>query len=106
MEWQKIDFEKKLWEIPATKMKMKEPHIVPLCNQAIEILQDIYPLTSWGQFVFPNERSRKTPVSDGTVNNNRTSHLPQRIKMMQTWADYLDKLKAGAEILPLRRNSL
>jgi integrase len=30
---------------------------------------------------------------------NRTLHLPERKKMMQSWADYLDKLKAGAEIL-------
>lgn len=32
---------------------------------------------------------------------NRTKHLPERHKMMQAWADYLDKLKAGAEIIPL-----
>ena len=33
---------------------------------------------------------------------NRTAHLPERRKMMQQWADYLDKLKAGAEVIPLR----
>ena len=33
---------------------------------------------------------------------NRTTHLPERKKMMQAWADYLDKLKAGAEIIPFR----
>jgi integrase len=33
---------------------------------------------------------------------NRTEHLPERRKMMQQWADYLDRLKAGAEIIPLR----
>lgn len=32
---------------------------------------------------------------------NRTAHLAERRKMMQLWADYLDKLKAGAEIIPL-----
>lgn len=32
---------------------------------------------------------------------NRTAHLPERRKMMQQWADYLDKLKVGAEIIPL-----
>jgi integrase len=31
---------------------------------------------------------------------NRTAHLPERRKMMQQWADYLDKLKAGAEVIP------
>ena len=32
---------------------------------------------------------------------NRTAHLAERRAMMQTWADYLDKLKAGAEVIPL-----
>lgn len=32
---------------------------------------------------------------------NRTAHLVERRKMMQAWADYLDKLKAGAEVIPL-----
>ena len=32
---------------------------------------------------------------------NRTAHLPERRKMMQQWADYLDTLKAGAEVIPL-----
>lgn len=34
---------------------------------------------------------------------NRTAHLPERRKMMQAWADYLDKIKAGAEVLPIHR---
>lgn len=34
---------------------------------------------------------------------NRTAHLPERRKMMQAWADYLDGLKAGAEIIPFKR---
>lgn len=33
---------------------------------------------------------------------NRTAHLEERHKMMQAWADYLDKLKAGADIIPFR----
>jgi integrase len=36
---------------------------------------------------------------------NRTAHLPERRKMMQDWADYLDKLKAGAEIIPINRRA-
>ena len=35
---------------------------------------------------------------------NRTAHLPERRKMMQAWADYLDKIKAGADVLPLHRS--
>ena len=33
---------------------------------------------------------------------NRTAHLPARRVMMQTWADYLDKLRIGAEVIPIR----
>lgn len=36
---------------------------------------------------------------------NRTAHLPERRKMMQAWADYLDKLKAGAEVIPIHGNA-
>lgn len=32
---------------------------------------------------------------------NRTAHLPERKRMMQAWADYLDKIKAGADVIPL-----
>jgi integrase len=33
---------------------------------------------------------------------NFAEHLQERRRMMQQWADYLDKLKAGAEVIPLR----
>ena len=36
---------------------------------------------------------------------NRTAHLPERRKMMQDWADYLDKLKAGAEIVTINQSA-
>ena len=36
---------------------------------------------------------------------NRTAHLPERKKMMQKWADYLDRLKAGAEVIPIGRGA-
>ena len=36
---------------------------------------------------------------------NRTAHLPERRKMMQEWADYLDKLKAGAEVIPINQSA-
>lgn len=36
---------------------------------------------------------------------NRTAHLPERRKMMQQWADYLDKLKTGAEVIPMHQSA-
>ena len=34
---------------------------------------------------------------------NRTAHLNERRRMMQTWADYLDGLKAGAKVIPFKK---
>jgi len=145
-EWAEIDFENERWNIPAERMKMKEPHIVPLSRQAIAILKDLQPLTGSGRYLFPSLRSTQRCMSDNTLNAsfrrmgfekheisahgframartildevlqfrpdfiehqlahavrdangrayNRTSHLAERKKMMQVWADYLDDLKS------------
>ena len=34
---------------------------------------------------------------------NHAEHLPARRKMMQAWADYLDKLRKGADVVPMRK---
>ena len=34
---------------------------------------------------------------------NRTAHLPERHRMMQEWADYLDRLKTGANVIPINQ---
>ena len=34
---------------------------------------------------------------------NRTAHLKERRRMMQTWSDYLDGLKAGAKVIPFKK---
>jgi hypothetical protein len=36
---------------------------------------------------------------------NRTAHLPERRKMMQAWADYLDGLRAGANVVAIKRKA-
>ena len=53
MEWSEIDLETAEWNIPAGKMKMKLPHLVPLSQQAIEILTELKPLTENSRYVFP-----------------------------------------------------
>lgn len=67
-EWAEIDFETATWSIPAGKMKMKLPHIVPLSTQALAILQELHPLTGTGKYVFPSTRSTARPISDNTMN--------------------------------------
>jgi integrase len=66
-EWSEIDFETATWSIPADKMKMKEPHIVPLSRQAVALLKDLQPLTGSSRYVFPNGRSYSKPLSENGV---------------------------------------
>lgn len=67
-EWSEIDFDKKQWKIPAKKMKMKRPHIVPLSEQAITILRDMQPVTGQWKYVFPSLCSKERPISNNTIN--------------------------------------
>ncbi|MDY0262710.1 integrase arm-type DNA-binding domain-containing protein [Syntrophotalea acetylenica] len=155
MEWTEVDFAAGIWNIPAGRMKMKSPHIVPLSRQAAAILQDLQLLTGAGRFVFPSVRSTAQPISNNSLNAalrrigysteemtshgwravfrtladevlkervdlieaqlahqvrdtlgrayNRTSFLPERCKLMQRWADYLDELKASQKVSSLSR---
>ncbi len=66
MEWSEIDFSNKLWRIPAYKMKMALPHIVPLSRQAIELIESLRPLTGNKQFVFYNHSTAK-PLSNNAL---------------------------------------
>ena len=154
MEWKEVDFENALWSIPAEKMKMREPHLVPLSKQAIKILEELQKLTGTSQYAFPSGRTYDRPMSNNAIlaalrrmgytkdemtphgframartiidevlqirpdfieaqlahrvsdplgrSYNRTQHLNERRKMMQTWADYLDGLKTGAKVLPFK----
>ena len=147
LEWSEVNFSESRIELPAPKMKMKEPHIIPLASQAMVILKELQPITGRGKYVFPSARGASRPLSENGVRTalrtlgytndqisphgframartildevldfpvdwiehqlahsvkdangrayNRTKHLPQRKKMMQTWADYLDGLLNG-----------
>lgn len=67
-EWSEINLDLAEWNIPAQKMKMRQPHLVPLAKQAVLILQELHPLTGAGQYVFPCVRTQHRPMSDNTVN--------------------------------------
>jgi integrase len=51
VEWE-IDLHAAEWRIPAERMKMRVAHIVPLSQQAVEILHDLYSATWRGRYVF------------------------------------------------------
>ncbi|MFN3702846.1 tyrosine-type recombinase/integrase [Thermomonas sp.] len=156
-EWAEIDLEAAEWNIPAHKMKMREPHMVPLSRQAIEILTDLQPLTGNRAHVFPGGHDPRKPMSEAALNAalrrmgydkttmtahgfraiartlldeelgfrpdyiehqlahavrdpngrayNRTAHLAARRKMMQVWADYLDRRRTDTgKILEFKKS--
>jgi integrase len=67
-EWTEIDFDQALWSIPAGRMKMKSPHIVPLSPKAVAILRELHSRTGNGRYIFPSTRSVERPISDNTLN--------------------------------------
>jgi integrase len=142
-EWAEFDFDDRLWRIPASRMKMRMPHIVPLAKQAVPILAGLREYTGNGKFVFPSSRTNGRPIAAATMLHalrcmgyrkqelcvhgfrsmastllnelgynrdwierqlahqekdqvrdayNYAQYLPQRRKMMDEWAEYLDGL--------------
>jgi integrase len=67
MEWAEINWDESRWEIPAEKMKMAQPHIVPLAAQAIAHLKALHRLSGRGRYVFPSARGASRPLSDNGV---------------------------------------
>ncbi|WP_186401357.1 tyrosine-type recombinase/integrase [Sphingopyxis sp. P1IMeth2] len=68
MEWTEVDFGKAVWIIPEGKMKMRQPHSVPLSRQSLAILTNMRSLSGSGRYVFPSIRSRARPISENTIN--------------------------------------
>jgi integrase len=67
-EWSEIDLSKAEWSISAEKMKMRQPHLVPLSRQALAVLNELYSVTGTGKYLFPSILTNKRPMSDNTVN--------------------------------------
>ncbi len=67
-EWDEIDWENKLWRIPAEKMKMRQPHLVPLAKQALDVLRELQTISGHTRYLFPSIRSAERPMSEATVN--------------------------------------
>lgn len=68
-EWDEFDLKKNEWSIPAEKMKMKRPHIVPITPQIRAILDELEPQTKGrSRFLFPALTSNVRPISENTIN--------------------------------------
>ena len=67
-EWVDIDFDKGVWNVPAERMKMRRPHIVPISTQVRELLEEIHQLTGRGKYVFPGRNDAGKPMSEASIN--------------------------------------
>jgi integrase len=66
-EWCEFDLDAAVWSIPASKMKMRRPHRVPLSERALQILRDLQKIAR-GPFLFPSGRTAVRPMSENTIN--------------------------------------
>lgn len=69
MKRTEVHFDKRLWRIPAERMKMRRPHDVPLSRQALTVLKHVWSLNEENELVFPSLRSHKQPLSENAFNS-------------------------------------
>lgn len=148
-EWAEFDLEKGIWQIPAERMKMRRPHVVPLSIQAKSLLEEIHQLTGRGRFVFPGRNDAGKTMSEASINQvikrigydgkatghgfrhtmstilheqgyntawietqlahadknsirgtyNHAQYLDGRREMLQWYADYMDALEKGDNVV-------
>jgi integrase len=67
-EWSEFDLDAAEWRIPARRMKMREPHTVPLSQQAVAQLKKLHALTGEGKYLFPNYRRPQAFMNATTLN--------------------------------------
>lgn len=66
--WSEFDLEKAVWGIPADRMKMKRPHLVPLSTQALEIVQQLKVMSGQYPLVFPGRNDPRKAMSEASIN--------------------------------------
>lgn len=66
-KWSEFDLEASRWDIPADRMKMRTPHVVPLAGQTLECLEMLRPLSGGSDWLFPGDRDRSKPMSNNTI---------------------------------------
>lgn len=153
--WTEFDLPAAQWRIPAERMKMKTPHIVPLAVQTVELLQTLLTISGASALLFPGERDHEKPMSNNTILGalkrmgylhrmtghgfrgvastilheqgnghhlielqlahmerdatvaayNHATYLAERTAMMQKWADTIDKLRKGADVIQLPKRA-
>lgn len=158
-ETDRFDFDKGIWEIPAERMKMRKPHVVPLSKQAIALFKELKEETAHlnSQWVFPSLVRPMQHLSNNTilqgiyslgysgrmtghgfralgmsaikerlgyrheVVDRQLAHVPkdkvdraydrakfldERVKMMQEWSNYIDKMALKKATVTKMKNAM
>jgi len=66
--WEDIDRDKKVWVIPAERMKMKKPHTIPLTPQTLALLDVISAMSGNQEYLFPSHRNPKSHANSQSAN--------------------------------------
>jgi integrase len=66
-EWTEFNFDAAEWRIPASRMKMRRMHIIPIARQPMVILRELYEFSGNGQYVFPSLRKTCTTLHSRTL---------------------------------------
>lgn len=72
-KWPEVNWRKKLWVIPAERMKQirglvgTKPHYVPLSDQTIDVLESLYEITGHGELMFPHQWDKTKTMSKNTI---------------------------------------
>jgi len=67
-DWNEIALDEAIWRIPASRMKMRRPHSVPLSPQVVDLFRFLGEITGPIGYVFPSIRTRLRPMSENTLN--------------------------------------
>ena len=63
-----FNLDRSVWRIPAERMKMRQPHDVPLSRQALAIIKDVWSFSDGAEIVFPSIRSKWRSLSNNAFN--------------------------------------
>lgn len=149
-EWEEFDEKKRLWRIPASRMKGSSDHLVPLSEQALTMLVSLRALSGKSRYLFPSSsaakhittnalstamirlgwRDKAVPhgfraLASSVLNEhgfspdaierqlahvernkvraayNRAQYLPERTRIMQWWADFVDGSEVSGAVVPV-----
>ena len=67
-EWKEFNLDEALWEIPAERMKKRRSHLVPLSQQALDLVKQIQTMTGNYRYVFPGRNEPSKPMSEASIN--------------------------------------